>query len=228
MRHRIRSGARDLAIRSLSLGRDISKSTNWIRFPYYHHVFDDERKGFEQQLRFMRRAGDFLTIDEAVGLLNAREGINGRYFCLSFDDGLKSCIDNAVPILTDLNIPSIFYIVTSFMGESLEPDHHISRNTLGFKGAGSTIDFLTWEDCNRMIDAGMDIGSHTVRHSRLSDISLHEAETELREAKSQIENRLNIVCDHFCAPYGGPQVDYNPSQHPDLEDAWILGVHLLR
>ena len=213
---RVRSWTRDLAIRSLAFGRDMSPSTDCIRFPYYHHVFDDERKGFERQIRLLQGTGDFLNIDEAVALLNSGDKINGRYFCLSFDDGLKSCIENAVPILADLKVPSTFYVVTSLMGASFDPDHYISRKTFGFKGHGSTVDFLTWEDCKKMIDAGMTIGSHTVRHSRLSDISMQEAEVELRESKSQIERNLSITCDHFCAPYGSPDVDYNSAQHPKL------------
>ena len=69
-----------------------------------------------------------------------------------------------------------------------------------------------------MIDAGMTIGSHTVRHSKLSDISMQEAEVELRESKLQIERNLRITCDHFCAPYGSPDVDYDSAQHPQLAE----------
>jgi len=49
---RVRELARDAAIRLLSVGRSLDKD-NWIRFPYYHHVFDDERDGFARQLKYM-------------------------------------------------------------------------------------------------------------------------------------------------------------------------------
>ncbi len=35
--------ARDAALRAFSLGRSPAAVSGWIRFPFYHHVFDDER-----------------------------------------------------------------------------------------------------------------------------------------------------------------------------------------
>ncbi|MDP1908156.1 MAG: hypothetical protein Q8K85_07645, partial [Hyphomicrobium sp.] len=68
VRARARSAVRDLALRGLSLGRRIDGG-GWIRFPYYHHVFDDERRGFARQLDYLRRFGDFVSIDEAAAML---------------------------------------------------------------------------------------------------------------------------------------------------------------
>ena len=58
---RLRTIFRDAAILALSVGRNISSSSNWIRFPYYHHVFDDERYGFTRQLNYLRDFGEFFA-----------------------------------------------------------------------------------------------------------------------------------------------------------------------
>ena len=78
-RIRARSVARDLALRGLSLGRRIG-GRGWIRFPYYHHVFDDERRGFARQLDYLRQFGDFVAIDDAAAMLASDDGthINGE------------------------------------------------------------------------------------------------------------------------------------------------------
>ena len=59
---RLRAIARDAAVTALSIGRNIMGSSGWIRFPYYHHVFDDERHGFTRQLNYLRRFGEFISL----------------------------------------------------------------------------------------------------------------------------------------------------------------------
>ena len=49
---RLRSKARDSAVVSLSLLKRIPRKKNWIRFPYYHHVFNDERVSFANRLSY--------------------------------------------------------------------------------------------------------------------------------------------------------------------------------
>ena len=39
---KMRGMFRSLAIGALSVGKGIGNTANWIRFPYYHHVFSDE------------------------------------------------------------------------------------------------------------------------------------------------------------------------------------------
>ncbi|MCH7865187.1 MAG: hypothetical protein IIC56_08255 [Proteobacteria bacterium] len=47
---RVRGFARNATVMALSAGRSPAKSGGWIRFPFYHHVFDDERRGFARHI----------------------------------------------------------------------------------------------------------------------------------------------------------------------------------
>src|SRR5438105_6196996 len=78
---------------------DLPSDRDWIYFPLYHFILDDERRGFDRHLRYMRRRGEFISIDDAVAAMSNPAGIGGRYFCVTFDDGVKNCLTNAVPIL---------------------------------------------------------------------------------------------------------------------------------
>ena len=203
---------RNHAIFALSLNRKIDAPGNWIRFPYYHHVFDDEIHGFECQLRELQNFGDFVSIDDATSMIQSEDAIPGRYFCLSFDDGLKSCISGALPVLNQLQIPAVFYLATGYVGRSLKPEDSEALKVFNFLGKNTSLDFLSWNDCRLLVNSGMTIGSHTSSHIRLADHDDVVISRELKESKDEIETRLGIKCDHFCAPYGIPNVDFDPGK----------------
>ena len=109
------------------------RNANWLRFPYYHHVFDDERANFDAHLRYMRKYAEIISLDDAMGMLSAADPIDGRYFCLTFDDGFKNCLTNALPILLEHQAKAAFFVPTSFIGTSVEHDR---ERLLGFYGHG--------------------------------------------------------------------------------------------
>ena len=206
--------ARDAALQVLSLGRSPTATSGWIRFPFYHHVFDDERKDFERQLDFMAGLGDFIGLDDAVAMLAAGDPIDGRYFCITFDDGFKNWHTNAMPILLDKKAPAAFFLVTGYIGASVEHDR---ERLLGFYDSGDLLmEFLDWDDCREMASAGMTFGSHTVNHVHLADLDGAGVEAELRESKQTIEMELGRACDHFCCPFGRQGIDFLASRDPTI------------
>ena len=217
---RIRGFARDAAVLALSIGRSPDAAGEdgggggWIRFPFYHHVFDDERKGFARQLDYMASLGDFIELDDAVALMESGGAIKGRYFCITFDDGFKNWITNAVPILLEKKAPCAFFVVTGYIGTS--PEHNRDK-LLGFYDSGDLLmEFLDWDDCRAMNDAGMMIGSHTMNHVHLAALDDDAATVELKGSKETIEQELGRACDHFCCPFGREGVDYDAARHPGI------------
>lgn len=211
---RARGALRDAAVTALSIGRRPDATKGWIRFPFYHHVFDDERDGFARQLGFMASHGDFIGIDAAVRMLASGDSIDGRYFCVTFDDGFKNWFTNAVPILVGQGAVAAFFLVTRYIGTSPEADRDA---LLGFYEEGDLLmEFLDWDDCRRMADAGMTIGSHTVNHVHLAALDEAAAEDEIKQSKHSIEAELGQSCDHFCCPFGRENIDYLPGRDPKI------------
>lgn len=121
-----------------------------------------------------------------------------------------------MPILTDHGATAAFFVPTQWIGTSLERDRDL---ILSFYAHGKTaMEFLDWDDCRAIASAGMIVGSHTVSHPRLLDLSAEEVEWELRASKEAIERELGQPCDHFCAPTGRPGIDFDPDRDPAIAE----------
>lgn len=213
-RQRVRARVRDAAVFALSFRSRFAREGSWLRFPYYHHVFDDERKGFAAHLRAMQNVGEIISLDDATALMESNDAIDGRYFCITFDDGFRNCLTNAVPILVDHGATAAFFVATQYIGADPVADRDL---VLGFYSHGNIMmDFLSWDDCREMARAGMTIGSHTVTHPRLSELSDAEVERELGDSKAEIERELGLPCDHFCCPTGRPVLDFRVDRDPEI------------
>lgn len=211
---RARSIARSGTAFLLSRRAHVPMDQDWILFPYYHHVFDDERRGFERHLKYMRRFGEFISLDDAVEAMQNPVGIEGRYFCVSFDDGFRNCATNATPILVDHGCPAAFFVPTDYVGKELDADWDVLQHFFaGARKYGALMDFLSWDDCRSMVAAGMTIGSHTCGHVRLTDLEPEELERQLRRSKAIIEEELGAPCVHFACPWGRPGRDFDPDRH---------------
>src|SRR5262249_38681029 len=187
----------------------------WVYFPLYHFIVDDERRGFDAHLRYMRRHGDFISMDDAVAAMNNRSGIGGRYFCITFDDGVKNCVTNALPILVEHRAPAAFFIATDYVGLNLERDwERIRPFPQPYTGMRAAFDFVTWDDCRRMHEAGLTIGAPTGGPKRRAARPASDVERGLVESKARIERELHVPCAHFAAPWGVPGADFDPAVHP--------------
>jgi len=207
---------RNIVIYPLSLKTHKISTSEWIRFPYYHYVFDDERHGFERQLRFMRNMGEFISLDNAVELLREQRKIGGRYFCITFDDGFKNVATNAWPILSELGCPAAVFVATDYIGSDIQRDQALLTRFYATTGYPMPIEFLSWDDCRQLLKIGATIGSHTCSHLRMSALSPEAVQEQLRKSKEAIETELGIVCRHFSAPWGRPSQDFRQESDPIL------------
>jgi peptidoglycan/xylan/chitin deacetylase (PgdA/CDA1 family) len=208
----IRNLARKVIIGGLSPTKNITNETDWIRFPYYHHVFDDERSGFERQLKYLKNFGEFISMDDACSMIRNKKPIDGRYFCLSFDDGFFNCYSNMMNITAGLNIPVIIYLPTDFIGLKISKAGDQEKILRFYAYEQKLVPFLDWEDCRKMLGHKITFGSHTCSHANLIKITDEEIEKELLLSKQKIEKNLGIDCNHFACPWGRPEIDFDPEK----------------
>lgn len=173
---------------------------------------------FRKQMAYLLDHGYHpITLAEAAATLDAGKDLQAKSVVITFDDGYRNNLDNALPVLKEFGFRAVIFVVTNAMG----------RDNFWHDPASETrIPMLTWDQVKVLQDAGWEIGSHTLNHPRLSKISRPEVIKELRESRDEIERRLGKRPVTFANPYGNASDD--TTVQTDIKDAgyrWSVSVH---
>lgn len=140
-------------------------------------------EAFLRQIDWLeKKAFRFLSLDEVVDR-GARASFGERSIALSFDDGFRDNYENAFLVLTRRRKKAALFIVVHWVGRE---------------------DFLSWREIRELADSGITIGSHSLSHRWLPDISdARELRSEVFDSKKKIEDEIGREAQHFCYPVGG-------------------------
>jgi peptidoglycan/xylan/chitin deacetylase (PgdA/CDA1 family) len=113
---------------------------------------------------------------------------------ITFDDGMHSVYEHALPVLKDAKVPSHLYLTTGYIG---------GENNWPTQPAGaSAFDMMGWHEIEACVEAGMHIENHTVSHPNLCKLSQAKIEDECEVADHYITKYLGRRPKHFAYPYG--------------------------
>jgi peptidoglycan/xylan/chitin deacetylase (PgdA/CDA1 family) len=156
----------------------------------------DPRK-LEQQLSIVIGRGY-----EPVAASSLREAPNARRtLTVTFDDGYRSVLDLAAPVLERLGIAGTVFVVTDFIGKSEPMSWRGVDHWMGTPHEHELAS-LDWDGIARLVAARWEIGSHTRSHPRLTQLSQAELHDELHSSRECIEDRLGRPCTSLAYPYG--------------------------
>ena len=172
-----------------------------LRILYCHHVFDDQIAAFDAKVAYLARIGDFLTIDEVLEVVSGARILDRPAFHISFDDGFKNIVTNALPVLMAHGAPATFFVPTDLIECDDERLEDYCRNVVHYPKVIAT---TTWDALADAARQGLTIASHTRNYARLSEISASAArlEDEIAGSKRIIEERLGAPCRYISWPYG--------------------------
>lgn len=129
---------------------------------------------FARQLDWLRSAGiETLRLHDALAP-------HPRAVVLTFDDGKEDAITRVLPALQQRGMRAAFFIPTALVGQP---------------------GYLNWDQIRALAKAGMEIGSHSVDHARLPDLSEEQVRAQLVESKRALEEQLRAPVDLLAYPY---------------------------
>ncbi len=126
-----------------------------------------------------------LTVGTKIPTIPVPAWPSGKKAALSitFDDSTSGHVHLAAPLLTTRGVRATFFLVTG----NVESE---------FNGT-------TWEEWRGVHAQGHEIGSHTLTHRNLAEISADECEKELSQSKAKIEEMIpGVKCQTLSYPYG--------------------------
>ena len=122
---------------------------------------------------------------------------NGRWACVTFDDGYSDNYTLAYPLLKRLGVPFTIYVTTGFIDNRLPmwwyPDKCLGMSTEELKAIDA--------------DPLCTIGAHTVSHLKLDTLTREEQYREIADSKQTLEALLGHNIKHFSFPHGAHNAD---------------------
>jgi peptidoglycan/xylan/chitin deacetylase (PgdA/CDA1 family) len=125
-------------------------------------------------------------------------GGSGRLLHVTFDDGFQS-VANALPILERIHIPSTVFVCPGWVDRGLLGVPELETEARSYPLELATLD---WDQLREIVDRGVEVGSHTLTHAHLCDLSGKELERELGESRDRLEAELERPCRFLAYPFG--------------------------
>lgn len=116
----------------------------------------------------------------------------GKVVGITFDDGYQNNLRNALPVLRRQQFTATVYAVSNMIGGRNDWD----------QGLVAQKPLMDLQDWHAWRDAGMDIGSHTRTHARLTELDIVAAREEIAGSRRELEQQMGCPVRHFCYPYG--------------------------
>ena len=122
--------------------------------------------------------------------------LSHRRFVVTFDDGYESVYRAAAPVLQELGVGALLFVVVDAIGGINSWD----------RAAGDVEEkIVNTEQLRELAAGGFEIGSHTLTHVRLSEMTPERLKIEVEDSKHKLEDLLSREVRCFSYPYG----DYN-------------------
>jgi peptidoglycan/xylan/chitin deacetylase (PgdA/CDA1 family) len=149
---------------------------------------------FEAQLNYLRRHYQVISLAKFLEARRTNAPLPNHSVVLTFDDGYRNFLTGALPRLAEREMPASVFLITDRIPDESQSNH-----------AWSELDdetFLSWDEVRELHQHGVEFGSHTCSHRKLSQIAASDAEHELRISQQKIRGHLSQTVMPLAFPYG--------------------------
>lgn len=157
----------------------------------YHHIDDRASEWklsvspeqFLKQMTYLKKHHyRVLDLEEYIKAVKSNAKIDRKTVVLTFDDGYRNNFTAALPILKKFNFPATIFIQVDGIGRD---------------------DYMSEDEIRELLRNGIKIGSHTMHHGFLPNLSPELKEMEIKLSKERLESMFNIPISVFSYPGGG-------------------------
>ena len=155
----------------------------------YHQVGDIDdiysitARQFEEQMAYLAKNGyQAISLEDLFKFYDGQGKLPAKPVIITFDDGYADNYLTALPILEKYNMSATVFIVPNLI---------------------ATEDYLSWQQVMEMQQRHIEIGSHTMSHIAMDEISEEQQRQEARESKTVLEQHIGKPVRFFAYPYGG-------------------------
>jgi peptidoglycan/xylan/chitin deacetylase (PgdA/CDA1 family) len=123
---------------------------------------------------------------------------------ITFDDGYRDNLDNAVPVLRRYGYPAVLFVPIGYLDtrRPLPHEEHLAERGI----LNRTVD---WDELADLERHGIRIESHGIGHRPLADLEVDEATREIVLSKLRLEEKLGRPIRAF-AYVKGSEAHYKP------------------
>lgn len=159
--------------------------------PKYHYIEADQ---FRKQMELLD-AWNFtpITFYDYQLYLNGELSLPAKPVIITFDDGYLDTLEVAVPILNDLSIPAVIYVLGN---------RNLNAGEWDRVDGMEPPPLMNDEQIKEIQALGFEIGSHTMNHLPLNELDDQTIQRELGDAKKVIEDLLGEPVISVSYPFG--------------------------
>ncbi len=159
-----------------------------VPFLMYHNILPEgdpytiTNEKFREQMALLKENEyNVIAVRNFMSQQKTFEKQTKKNVCMTFDDGYSNNFKYCLPELEKYNFKATFYVTTSLINSEMG---------------------LTEDQVRTLSEKGMEIGSHTVNHVFLSNLSDEKLYYELKESKNQLEGIIQKSVTSLSLPGG--------------------------
>ena len=213
MKSFVRATLSDLTFQALRLTNGAPRG---LRILTYHRVTDAHPNDrlcvpvarFAEQMRWLHDAG-YQTVSflQAVQFAGAAAELPSKAVVITFDDGFEDNFRYAYPAMGRYGFTGCFFVPSEFVAS--QSNGHLPEDRP-----------MSWAQLRELLQAGHEIGAHSVSHVKLTTIIAEQMVQEVRGSKRMLEQGLEHPVDFFCYPAG----DYNAAVRDAVQASGYFGA----
>lgn len=167
------------------LAEEPEKESRW------HYVTVSE---FRKQMKMIDQFGYTpITFSDYQLFIEGKLTLPSKPIIITFDDGYLDTLENAIPVLLELNMRAVIFVMGDRTLKSARWDEVDNSESCPL---------MTDDQVRTAQKMGFEIGAHSLDHFPLTDLPEKEIQYEVKRSKEAIESVLEKPIQTFSYPYG--------------------------